>query len=158
MSILRNTIVYGYIKIYRSNIKTLHFLKKLCSASTMLFCSATREPSNRSFPFCHCCTLNIDIPKSGMCRVFAQWVTYLDNFHTASNKHCGWGYKPVCVSLARCCCAWSASERNILESSANFTNLETDLLANNFLYHITSHHTVQKFCMVGSYTKNLTKP
>ena len=34
---LRNTIVYGDIKIYRRNVKTLRFLEKLRSASAMHF-------------------------------------------------------------------------------------------------------------------------
>ena len=36
-SILRNTIVYGDITIYRNNVKTLRFLKNVHSASAMRF-------------------------------------------------------------------------------------------------------------------------
>ena len=52
--ILRNTIVYGDITIYCNNVKTLRFLTfRVCDALH----SVTREPSNRSLPFFHCCTI-----------------------------------------------------------------------------------------------------
>ena len=44
LSILHNTVPYGDIKIYHSNIKMLCFLKKLHSASVMLFAS---QPGNQ---------------------------------------------------------------------------------------------------------------
>ena len=53
-SILRNTIVYGDIRIYRNSVKTL---RKLAFRVRDAFRSVTREPSNRSLPYFHCCTI-----------------------------------------------------------------------------------------------------
>ena len=84
-SILRNTIVYRDITIYCNNVKTLRFL-------TFCFCNAlrsvTREPSNRSLPFFHGCTIkhrytmfwsHLHFLKCRMSRVFAQSVIYYIN-------------------------------------------------------------------------------
>ena len=74
---LHNTIVYRDIKIYRSNVKTLRFLEKLCSASATFFALC--------FHFFYAAQLHIGIPipglisifiKCAMCQFFAQWVTY----------------------------------------------------------------------------------
>ena len=83
MSILRNTIVYGDIKIL--HVQTLRFLEKLHPVSAMLFAQQAKNRAMNHFHFCTAAQLNIDIPISGlilifikcrMCQVFAQQVTY----------------------------------------------------------------------------------
>ena len=52
---LRNMIVYGDIKIYHSNVKTLSFLTnyKVVLRIHEAFRSVAWKPSNRSLPFFH---------------------------------------------------------------------------------------------------------
>ena len=64
MLILRNTIVCG--DIYRSTIKTFHFLKKLHSVSTKLFAPQIGSQATDCFHFFTAAQLNIDIPISGL--------------------------------------------------------------------------------------------
>ena len=84
VSILRNTIVYGDIKIYHSNEK--RFLEKLRPASAMVFALQLGNQETDRFHFFTVAQLNIHIPISAlisifikcvMCRVFAQPVTYI---------------------------------------------------------------------------------
>ena len=74
MSILHNTIVYGDIKIYHSNIKRLSVLKQLCSAF--------ENQAANHFHFFYCRTFI----KCRMCWVFAQQVT-LTHSHTFTCTH-----------------------------------------------------------------------
>ena len=90
--VLRSTIVHRNIKIYSSNVKTLHFLEKLCSASTVL---STLQLWNQQTD-CHCCAIKknsytnfqsyIHFIKCRMCQVFAQWVTYYFFVHIHLNS------------------------------------------------------------------------
>ena len=87
-------IVYGDIEIYRSNVKTLHFLEKLHSASATHFALLLGNQATDCFLFFpSAAQLHIGMPisdlvsifiKCVMCRVFAQWVTFkIYKMHTA---------------------------------------------------------------------------
>ena len=82
---MSSMIVYGDIKIYRSNVKTLRFLEKLHSASATQFALQLGNQATDRFHFLPAAQLHIGIPISGlisifikcaMCRVIAQRVTY----------------------------------------------------------------------------------
>ena len=72
MSILLNTIAYGDIKVFSSNVETLCFLKKLHSAYTMLFALQLGNQATDQFHFFTAAQLNIDILISGLISIFLK--------------------------------------------------------------------------------------
>ena len=105
---LRDTIVYGDIKIYCINVKSLRFLEKLHST----FRCVAWEPSNRSLPFFSCRTIT---------HWYTDFRSYLD-FHKMhdvlgfrSAGHIIISYTLIyssCLSMLSCCLATNTMNVN----------------------------------------------
>ena len=93
---LRNTIVYGNIKIYRSNVKNIVFSQKVVFRICYSFCYVAWEPSNRSLPFF-------------FCRTFTHWYTdfwsYLDfhKMHDVPGFSLSRSHIHMCAKLKKLC-------------------------------------------------------
>ena len=82
VSILRNTIVYGDIKIYCSNVKHCVFSKSCVPRQRYI---SFHNSGTNGFHFFTAAQLNINIPISGIILVFIkcricrfQWVTFVN--------------------------------------------------------------------------------